>query len=116
MALTANEYKLLIVREVNDEDNVVAAEIDAIWALYSDKASAYLQYLYAKRKALDFLMGHVRKRVTTILRGGDVQAADSDLMGHLDMLRKVVQGEIDEIEAGTVNIGGAGWGKTPARA
>ena len=113
---TAEDYKALILAEVNDDDNhIVANNLDLVWGLYSDRDTLELTYLYAKRKAIDLLLGAVREKVTTEIRGGNVQVDNNALSKNLLAMRVVCQAHIDEIEAGT-NTGSSGWGKTPLRA
>jgi hypothetical protein len=71
MALTDDEYKSLIVLEVGDTaDQLIQNNIDTFWTLYDTLALAgRLQYLYAKRKAVEVLMGSVRTLVDSEITG-----------------------------------------------
>lgn len=55
-----------IIKDIGDTDaGDLAADIGAIWALYADKAqiAPRLQFLYAKREAVQEVMGSIRKNV-----------------------------------------------------
>ena len=64
MSLSDTEYKALIVSEVGDTDaGLVAGQIDTLWSLFASVSDTWLRFLYAKRRAINLLIGESRKRV-----------------------------------------------------
>jgi hypothetical protein len=98
MPLSAAQYQALITVEVGDVDGIVAGQISTLWLLYDSQADLYLRYLYAKRKSIDVLMGHVREQVTR--RGlNDVSADLTDKLKNLQIMYGNVDREITKLEA-----------------
>ncbi len=106
MPLSAAQYQQLIVTEVGDDAaGSVAANVALLWAKHDDQASDYVRYLYAKRDAVQLLMGRVRQMVTfKALDGANVNA--SDMMVNLQTMLEAVRAEIDE-QARLLNGAGA---------
>lgn len=101
MAVTAEDYQALILDELDapDEDAVVLnAQIPVIWDSWESKSrvSIRLRYLYAKRQAIDLLIGRHWQDVTTQDAGTNTN--DSDLVKNLQTLRTDVQSDIAEEE------------------
>jgi hypothetical protein len=103
MPLTADQYQQLIVLEVGDVGDLIVSQIDTLWTLYDTQTDAYTQYLYAKRKALEILMGSVREQVNR--RGINGIAADlSDKFKHLQAMYQTVDAEIASIGSGQAAV------------
>lgn len=115
MPITEQEYKILIVEEVNDLEGEVADQIDLYWSMYSDQTDNFRRYLYVKRHALTRLLGAERHQVTIEIRDGNVQQAKSDFTKHLNNLLTWTQAQIDELERGATAVS-SGWSRTPERA
>lgn len=100
MPLDASAYQAMIVEEVGDTPaGAVAAQIVTIWTMFDDRAPIGRQYLYAKRKAIDLLMGIYRKQVNIVNRGQ--QAELSHLMRNLQIMRDAVSDEIGDDKVDT---------------
>lgn len=98
MPLDATAYQALIVDEVGDTvDGHIAANVGTYWTLYDDRPSLAMQYLYAKRKAIDVLLGKVREQVT--MTGVEGVRAELDQKSkHLLVMREAVQADITAAE------------------
>lgn len=99
MALSDQEYQDLVVSEVGDTAaGLVAGQIALLWSLCADAATTWLRFLYAKRRALNLLIGEARKRVDyqdpglTLKRGDEVK--------RLQEMLTDVKAEIATAEAG----------------
>lgn len=99
------DIQALIILEVGDEvtpawpSGVLAANIALMWASFTDKAqiSARLQELYTKRRAIDSVLGIVRKQVTFNI-ANDHSRNQSDKAKTLLSMRKETQDEIVRLE------------------
>lgn len=107
MALNAKAYQALILDEIGaslsacDEDDCAATldpQIDKLWEMYSDKSdtSLRLQYLYAKRAAIDWLLG--QNRTQTNAKLGPFDSDCKTVFTNLLELRKLVSTQIEEEE------------------
>jgi hypothetical protein len=96
--LTADQYRTLIVTEVGDSAaGIVNSQISIIWSLYDAEPGLYRQYLHAKRKAIDLLMGTVREQVTI---GGSGKTTDLNAkLRNLQIMRDDVTAEIGDERA-----------------
>lgn len=93
--LTETEYKDMIVEEVGDSaSGLVASRIDTSWAMYESERDMYRQYLRAKRKSIDLLMGSVREQVTAANRGQSVEL--STKLRNLQIMRDAVTDELGD--------------------
>ena len=97
MALTAEQYQDQIVSEVGDVDDVVFLQIDTLWQMYSSETDLFLQYLLAKRKALDVLQGYVREHVDQADIGASVKL--SQKLANLQTMWNNVDREITTMRA-----------------
>src|SRR5262249_48559101 len=102
MPLDAAAYQALIVTEVGDTaSGLVANQIATLWALNDDQPSLKLQYLFAKLKAIDLLMGTVREQVTQ--QGlNQVRSDLSDKMKNLALMRSATEADIERAIASGV--------------
>lgn len=96
MPLTADQYQQLIVVEVGDVGDLVANNIDTLWTLYDTQTDAYTQYLYAKRKALELLMGSVREQVNRAGING-IRADLTDKFKNLQSMWQAVDAELTTV-------------------
>lgn len=100
-SLTDAEAQALILAEVNDADGVVAAQIAAIWALYSDLAQTQrLRYFYALRDAIRVLQGAMREHVQFAVVG-DIEMQAQQKFTHLATMHDAVLAEIRTLETRT---------------
>lgn len=89
----------LILVEVNGQgDSDLANNVATLWALYAEKAlvAPRLQYLYAKRHALDFRIGRLSAQVDLLL-GTDKIVQEQEVQ-HLRQMRADVEAEIKVVE------------------
>lgn len=94
MPLTADAYKAQIVDEVGDTaSGHIAANVSTYWTMYDHVTSLHLRYLYAKRKAIDVLLGKVREQVDMTGVEG-VRAALDQKSKHLLAMRETVEADI----------------------
>lgn len=101
MALTASDYKSLIVTEVGDTtDGLINLEIETLWELYAATTDLMLRYFQTKRKAIDLLMGKVREQISFSGNnaGNQVTVELSDKLDHLQTMWKNVSSEISDRE------------------
>lgn len=98
MPLTDDQYKDLVVLEVGDVDDLVSTQIDVLWTLYDTQTDAYTQYLYAKRKAIEILMGNVREQVTREV-DGPLRIWLSDKFKNLQGMYQTVDAELTTVTA-----------------
>lgn len=92
MALTAAQYRALIVAQFGD-DPAVAESVDLLWAKNDDQANVALQYLYTRRDVIDLLLTRARSQVDfRALNGASVSL--SQLTENLQRLRQTVEDEI----------------------
>lgn len=106
--VTAASVQSLIIAEVGDTpDGLLAQQMATIWASYADKAYIWprLQELYAKRRAIDFVMGTLRSNVDFSM-SGDLSLKLSDRTAFLMDRRKEVQCqiEVEECKAQAVRV------------
>src|SRR4051812_46948052 len=97
---TADQQKKLILMKVGEHSGrgPVAASIEAIWDMYTDKAplGPRVQYLYVLREAIDIWMGlGVGAQVRV---GTRMITVDDTIFENLNKLRKNNQDEIEKLE------------------
>lgn len=64
MSLSSEQYKDKIILEVGDNaDGLLAATVDLLWDAHDNQAELEVRYLYAKRDAIDVMLGSVRAQV-----------------------------------------------------
>jgi hypothetical protein len=103
MPLSDAAYQTLIVTQVGDTaSGLIAAQIATLWSLNDDQPSRKLQYLHAKRAAIETLMGAVREQVTH--QGEDnVRTQLSDKLKNLQIMLDAVDDDIDRYTASGVD-------------
>src|SRR5262249_52414178 len=109
MPLDADGYQSLIITEVGDDSQgTLAQTIATLWTKHDDAPSLELHYLYAKRSAIDVMLGRARS-------GVDFQAPNrshvnlDQLFQHLIVMRADVDVLIDlALQAGISGAAGAG--------
>jgi hypothetical protein len=112
-ALTDAQWQAGIIAELTADDDeecrqktssLLRANMSFIWAVYADKAnvSAHLRYLYAKRHAIDLLLGRARAFTTGTL--GPLNPMEKDKFDNLLKLREIVSGEIESAERRDPNL------------
>lgn len=97
MAITDEQYQEAILKQVGDVNGVVAAEIEVYWEMFADQEPVRLQFLYAKREAIDLLQGYVREQVNQ--RDPELAVDYSDKLKALQTMRNNVTAEIAKLEA-----------------
>lgn len=100
MSVTTAQVQNLIILEVGDtSDGLLAANMATIWASVADKAlvAPRLQELYAKRRAIDLLLGRTRGEVDRRIDG--IEERWGQEPDRLIKLRADTQTEIVRIEA-----------------
>lgn len=110
MPLTADQYKTLIITEVGDDEaSSLAAQMEIYWemagmevarALPTLKNSALVllhTYRYAKLKAIDLMLGKVRKKVTQTSNTG-ASTKLSELTDNLEGMRSALLDDIKSFE------------------
>jgi hypothetical protein len=98
-SVTDAELQQLILKEIRcDRDPETQNAIGLFWELYAEKAlvAPRLQYLYAKRHALDFRIGRLSDQVDMLL--GTDRIEQQQEIDHLQAVRLTVQQEIGKIE------------------
>lgn len=108
MPLTEAEYKTQILDEVGDEDSFVASRIDRCWKMYDALPVGQVRYLRTKLKAIDLLIGHIRKKAVDYQVQGDLAEKLSQLMTHLSTMRAATAADLKAEQTG------AGTGRAPA--
>lgn len=112
MAVTADSWQRAILQEIGaylgDHDCGLRRRITDIWELWEGKGetSLHLQYLYAKRQAIDYLLGSLRTQIDTEL--GPLKKRCKQIFDNLLELRKLITADIaeeDEHSGGTLAIG-----------
>jgi hypothetical protein len=102
VSVTAADLQNAIVSSVGDTDSgFLAASIAAIWALYADKAQSgpRLQFLYAKREAIDWLLGQPEyANAVDVLTQGGLSVKQSQKVATLQAKREETQKEIVRLE------------------
>lgn len=105
--LSDEEYKTLIVGQVNDAGGTVVDMIDTLWNLHLSQPQPYLRYLYTWRSAIDWLMGEERRRVS-YQSSGDLSVTQSQLMTNLEtMMRSVRERIVEAVKSRSALRGGA---------
>lgn len=108
MALSEQQYQDLIIVEVGDD---AAGTLATVVPLYWERRSAYTdleaRYRYAKRDALDAMLGRVRGQVKIVGVGGASIDAHQ-LFTHLQDMRTQLQAEIDMLETSGGSGGAVG--------
>jgi len=97
--VTTAQVQALIIAEVQDTPTgLLAALMPTIWASYADKAQVAprLQELYAKRRAIDLVLGSVRTAVNRAASG--ISKHDHQQIDTLLAMRKVADADIVELE------------------
>lgn len=94
MALSDDQYKTKIILEVGDSAaGLLAANIDLMWDAHDDQGDSAVRFLYAKRDAIDTMLGSVRKGVNfKALDGASTNL--SELFEHLHTMRNDVEAAI----------------------
>lgn len=112
------ELKELIIAEVGD-DGTVAAVIDTIWALYSPYAVYQtldgrftVQYLYAKIKAIDVMMGVYAPKFT--FRKRDRVLELGNLFNKWKDMRAAAKADLDAVMAAITKTSGVSVGEMDA--
>lgn len=95
--LSEQQYQDLIIAEVGDDAAAsLASTVPLYWLRRSGIADLDLRYLYAKRDAIDLMLGKVRGLVKIVgVDGASVDAHQLTL--HLQELRIVVEHQIVEL-------------------
>ncbi len=109
MPLNSSQYQALIVVEVGDNTaGDLATNIALLWAKHDTIDDDYTRYLFAKRSAIDFMLGGERYRADfAALDGAEVKA--DQLFQHLLQMRKLVDDLIGE--TGAAGGGGMALGE-----
>lgn len=106
--VTIAQVQALIIAEVGDTPTgTLAAQMPVIWASYADKAqvSPRLRELYAKRRAIDLVLGSLRAVVNTTIDGLSKQGHQQ--IDTLNALRKATQDDITDVEKKSRGMRGA---------
>ncbi len=106
--VTIAQVQALIIAEVGDTPTgTLAAQMPVIWASYADKAqvSPRLRELYAKRRAIDLVLGSLRAVVNTTIDGLSKQGHQQ--IDTLVALRKATQDDIADVEKKSRGMRGA---------
>lgn len=102
---TEQEYIDLIQAELGDTvSGALAANIDLLWSRFDSITDLDLHYLYAKRAAIDLLLGQVRAQVSFKTSSGSEVDLDQ-LFQHLLKLRESLELELASSSAGGVGAG-----------
>jgi hypothetical protein len=98
MALTVSQYQDLILAELNVE-NTPKNEVLIVyyWDLHADKGSTALQYLYAKRSAIDALLGGAWTNVDVGTGSVTGKVSLSQQTANLQKMRDNVEAEIKRL-------------------
>jgi hypothetical protein len=108
MALSAAEYKTLIVLAVGDDTaGTLAANIDLLWESHDTVASIPLVASLTKRDAIDLMLGRARTQVSFRTSSGS-SVSLSDLFDHLLKLRAAVEAEIAQAQASATGAAAIG--------
>jgi len=97
--VTTAQLQDRIITEVGDTPTgLLAAHLPTIWASYADKAqiAPHLQRLYAKRAAIDLVIGSSRTLVNRAASG--ISKHDHQQIDTLMAMRKVADADIVELE------------------
>ena len=104
--LSPLDYQNLIIAELNDPvGGPIHTNILTLWALYANRGSVYLQYLYAKLKAIDLLLGPASRLGRTTQ--GRITIDDTTYFTNLTKMAERVQQEI-QAELTGVRVGSTG--------
>lgn len=106
--ITVAQVQALIIAEVGDTPTgTLAAQMPVIWASYADKAqvSPRVQELYAKRRAIDLVIGSLRLVVNTTIDGLSKQGHQQ--IDTLMAMRKTTEDDIVAIEKRSRGMRGA---------
>lgn len=104
---TEQQYRDLILDELGDTTSgALAANIDLLWERFDSVVDLDLHYLYAKRAAIDLLLGQVRAQVDFKTSSGSSVDLDQ-LFQHLLALRESLELELVASSAGGVGAGAA---------
>lgn len=110
MPVTDTDLKNLIITQVggDTETGTLAASIDLIWTLAQGQSGGVpqLQFLLAKREAIDTLIGYYRSKVD--YRIGSQQRMSHQQVNNLINLRNFVQANINDVRKGTARGGAQG--------
>lgn len=115
MPLSDLQQQSLIIAQVGDYDGIVAQHMAAIWEQHSSR-TAVLRALYAKRDAIDLLLGSVRELVDFTGPNG-VSMQQSQRADILGQMRKSCLADIERSEksaAGSVGMPASGMIKAVA--
>jgi hypothetical protein len=105
--LTAAQYQDMILAEVGDTiSGPVGSRILTIWDMFAAKTPIYLQYLYAKVKAIDILLGPALAGLPTLTVGRQT-VDEAKYAEFLLKLKAATNEEIDREEMGN-RLGEAG--------
>jgi hypothetical protein len=99
--VTAGSIQSLVIAEVGDTaDGLLTQQMPLIWASYADKAgiAPRLQELYAKRRAIDIVLGSLRNSVGFSM-SGDLSLRLDQRTEYLMERRKETLVEIRHLEA-----------------
>lgn len=118
MSLAAADYQALILAKLAETTGPLASSIQTIWDLHADKGfgfGLYVQYLYAYRESIEFLMGPDRKKVT-FANQGELSMNMSDRFKALVSMWVKVNEQIpkEELRAGAARSGLVGQMTTTA--
>jgi hypothetical protein len=109
-APTDADLQRLIVLEVGDaDDKRLSRNISLLWSLYTNAGSQTMQYLLARRHAIQMVMGAVRELID-INAAGEVNVSWSQRIGNLKVMLDATQAEIDAIASGGGVGGNTGAG------
>lgn len=96
---TTTELQAMILSELNvSEDKEIMHLVESWWSLYTSYDSDHLRYLYTKRHAIAYLMGHARKKIDVTI-GTDKLNASQEFR-HLKDLYDSVSSELGMLQPG----------------
>lgn len=91
--LQPNQWQDLIAKELGGGE-LLQANIQVLWKAFDQwTARPYTQYLYAKRAAIDFLLGNLDEQMTTQVEG-DLSARMSERATILLALRQRLEAQL----------------------
>jgi hypothetical protein len=99
MPLTEQQYKALLVVELDNAAGILSSQIDIIWTKNDSVTDLDLHYLYARRDAIDLMLTQAANQVSfKALDGASVNL--SDVFDHLLKLREQVETSLAEAGGG----------------
>lgn len=101
MALTAVQYKALIITQVGDtEGGLLAAQMDTLWDLYDVLPVGLVRFYTVKREAISTLMGAYRTAAVDYAIQSDLAEKLNQIMTNLGIMLAETEAALAEARSG----------------